>query len=194
VATTVQSLRNVELERGARMVVRLTDQFGADLPGVIRVTTFHPGNLVLDAVRAPRGVAVLNDLASGPTILVAQSEGFAPAAVSLQAQAGQDHGDVPLSLRRAARIRGAIVDRSGTRYPGATIIANYDAATELDKVLENFLRRHVGGQEGADFEVRNVVPGAPLRIIAERAGKRSEPAIVVLVAGEERSGLVLVID
>jgi hypothetical protein len=186
--------REIRLERGARIRIRVTDEAASSVPrAVITIRTVHPGNVVSDALRTNTGVGEFVDLPSGPTTIVVRAEGFAPVAVAVQVAPGGQYDPIVVTLSRAASIRGVVLDSSGQRRSEATIVANYGAEVPLRTELRNFISRREASED-LDFELRNLVPRTPVQVYAQYDGRRSEVQTVVLNPGEQRSDIVLIVN
>ena len=183
----------IGLERGARLLVRVTDALGRLVPAVVLVNTLHPGNLVSRTVSSPDGIVQLDDGASGFTTLVARADGFAPAAMTLNLRAGEAHGPINIVVQLAGRLQGRVIDASGTVVAGAAIIARYDDAVGLGKVLSSYLGGRLTSDADGGFELAQVVPARTVWLHAEQAGRTSEPVIASVEAGGVMTDVVLVL-
>ncbi len=188
-----QSLMQIALERGATLPVRVSDYRGAPLSAVLAVTTFHPGNVVSSGVRVLNGVAEAGGLPSGPAMIIALAEGMAPAATTVRIEAGTRHSPLNMTLLEAGIVSGIVLDGNGDRRPEAEVVAAYGRELALNVALGNYLsrRKPTGGE--LDFEIRNVIPGAPVQVFARHGDKRSAASTVAVGAGERRSDVVLVL-
>lgn len=184
----------IRLERAATLPVRIVDDIGVPIEARLAITTFHPGNVVVHGVRAAGGVADVANLPSGRTMVIAVAEGMAPAAAIVGIEAGVRYSPLNLALQPAGTIAGTVIERDGTRRPDAEIVVEYGPELTLRAPLSSYLswRRPVGGD--VDFEIRNVIPGAPVRLFAKRAEKRSAVNALVVAAGEQRFGIALVLE
>jgi hypothetical protein len=168
-----------ELE--ARVRLRILDESGSPISARATLTTFHPGNIIVSNVVARSGVATVNGLASGSTLIVAQADNRAPAVTTVALSAGSQPDPIALTLPKAATVRGVVADETGTPLPDATVRAAYGPLVPFGRILSSFLvaRRTADG----GFEIANAIPGAELEIRAEHAGKRSGVARVLAAGG-----------
>lgn len=182
----------VALERAGRLSVRLADERGAALDGVVMIHTANPGNPTATAAASHNGAIVLDELASGATTIVARAQGRAPAAVRLNVVPGGQHGVIALVLQPAGAVTGRVQDGAGMWIPGARVLASYDSTVPMGRVLSNFLSVGLESDERGRFRFREVVPNVQINLYAEYGGQRSEVASAVATVGQDTE-VVLVI-
>jgi hypothetical protein len=134
------------------------------------------------------------DAPSGPTTIVVQARGLAPAAIDVQLSAGETYPTLEAVLQQAATLRGMILDRFGVPQRAAVITATYGAELSKARTLANFIGGRLRADDDGQFVVGNIVPGVPINVVAVFQGRRSQIVTVTLNPGEDRSGIVLNIN
>lgn len=120
-------------------------------------------------------------------MIVAQADGYAPVIETIDITAGVSHGPIPIRLTKAGVLRGLVFGADGARLADATLSIEYGADVPFGRTVASFLSHRTPADQEFDFEVRNIVPGAALNVIARHDGRESLPMTVVLAAGESRS-------
>jgi hypothetical protein len=186
---------SIQLDRAATITAAMRDAAGTPIPAFVAFNTFHPGNMIVNSVRAPRGVAQLTNASSGHTLIVAQADGYAPAATNLVVVAGERYGPLNITLRRAATISGVVVDStSGMRQSNASIVVEYLPVVSFGNILTNYISRRRPSEGERDFEVGNIIPDAAIRVHAQHGGRTSRSVTLLLREGERKSDLVFALQ
>lgn len=181
----------IKLDRAARLILHVKDQAGAFVPAMLSIATHHTGNYIVSGARSQSGIVDVTGLASGPTIIVAKAEGFAPATLSLDVAPGLRYGPIELTLQRAGSVAGVVVDGAGNPVRDAVVTADYDAETPMKRTLANYIGGRVRTGEDGSFLLTNIVPKAVVTLSATRNTSASTTTSVG--PGERRTDLVIVL-
>lgn len=183
---------HVVLERPAAIRGTIVSPEAArQVPAYLTAYSRNPRNRVVTFVKTTSGDFVLNDLVSGPTVLVARANGMAPDIQRVTAVAGEAV-EVNFALDRGAMIRGIVRDARGRSVGGARVSVEFVGLPEEDgAILASFLSgRPITGEDGR-FYIANVRPATPVRIAATAGGVTSSKSVTLVSDRESTIELIL---
>ena len=162
---------------------------GASVPARVNVLVKGPGNFVLRAAAAPNGTFEMVDLPSGPAVITARSEGFAPFVGSTTVEGGKVR-DARIGLLLGAQASGVVRDREANPVLGAYVSATYPGLAGAGMV-ESF----IGGWPTTDadgaFSLDGLIPDTAIALQAELNGSLSAVETVSIEPGTRRLNIVL---
>lgn len=139
-----------------------------------------------DSIRG--GSFEIDDLPSGPALLIARGEGYAPSASTLTIDAGK-RSSVQVRLLLDARVSGTVYGSDGSPVDDAELYVRYpnEAVGEMLASMAN----SASGVEPGSFRLYALVPDTQMEVYAELDGRQA-PAVAVQVSpGMEQTGIIL---
>lgn len=165
---------------------------GRGLDAVVTVMLQDPLNgIVSMSAEAFSGTFRVEDLPSGPAVVMASAEGYAPTWSQVTIEA-KDLSTAQLRLKLEAFASGTVVNASGSAVPGAYVSVVYTDEAGAYGMLES----QVGGVPWSDAEGRfglmGLIPDVPITFQAESDdGSLSNAVTVTIPPGSVRQNIAL---
>ena len=164
---------------------------GRGVAGAVTVMVQDAGGFTSLSGRAASGAYEIGDLPSGPAVVMASAEGYAPAWRPVSIESGESH-TAAFRLDLEALATGTVVDAGGLSVAGAYVFASYSDEEGAYGMLDSL----VGGVPWTDaqgrFGLGGLIPDVPITLQAESAdGELSNTVTVTIPPGSVRRNVEL---
>jgi hypothetical protein len=171
----------VQLQRPSRILgVILDSENGRPIDATVLLISLNSRNAVTRTIRAPAGKFDAGDVLPGNTLVVARGTNRAGNAREISATPG-GVTTVTVLLERGSGVAGFVRDQWGRPVRMARVRAQYPTAPQAAQgILESFVRGSVQTDSRGAFDIHDLRPGGPIRLIAEtRAGQRGSAELTL---------------
>lgn len=166
---------------------------GAALAASVTVLVQDEGNLVSSSTEtASGGLFELKDLPSGPAVLMATAEGFAPYWSTLTLEKGEQERAWSIRLLLDAGASGTVVDADGQPVRSAWVAVGYTDSDGGYGLLESFVGGEPWTNADGEFRIYGLIPDVPIALQAEAPdGTFTNTVTVRIPPGTERQNIAL---
>ncbi len=162
---------------------------GRPISARVRVLVQSPGNVLSRAATAVQGKFQMTDLPTGPALVTARADGYAPFVGSASVEGGKTRF-VRIGMMLAAQAEGQVRDARGNPVAGAVVTAAYPELAGAG-LVEDFVGGRPLTEADGVFGLDGLMPSTTIALQAEFAGRRSEVETFSIAPGTKRSNIVL---
>lgn len=158
--------------------------------GTVTALVRNPYSFVSTTVRVVDGVFRVDDIPSGPGIVVANAVGYAPQASRFNVAAG-DWQDVYMSLPAEARVTGTVIDTEAKPVAGAHVIVTYSSTLSGAGLLADLIGGNTITNADGEFGIDGVVPDTATTLYANTRDSQTNSTTIMVGAGQVYENLTL---